>query len=417
MTDTDISDSAVVADSPEPPTGSSARSPAGSPARSGRAGRRVDLDYLRAAVVVLVVWHHAVLAYVTWGELNRENPIETVSPVVDTATWVGFDLMVGLNDTFFMPLMFFISGLFVWSSLRRKGSGRFVRDRLLRLGIPFVVGALLLMPLAYYPAQLTVERTFGGNTGLSTFWSDMAGSGFGTAGPLWFVWVLLVFGLIAAGLFAIIGDSIPLEGKWQQSVFTRRPAFFGLLFALSVVTYLPLAIAFDPEDWLGIGPFDVQISRLLLYLGFFLIGVGAGAYGLNRGVLAQGGDLSRRWWLWLVGGLFSYVGLIVLVVGEASESLLAAFLFLLTCSLLVVASLGAFLRHATRSNTVLDSLAANAYGIYIVHYLFVNWLQYWLLPPDLPAVVKAVAVFVGALLLSWFTTAALRRIPAVARVI
>ncbi|MDH3292951.1 MAG: acyltransferase [Acidimicrobiia bacterium] len=388
---------------------------------------RVEFDYLRAAVVVLVVLHHAVLAYVSWAELNEDNPVENVSPVVDQANWVGFDLIVGLNDTFFMPLMFLISGLFVWTSLGRKGTGQFLRDRLVRLGIPFVAGVLLLMPLAYYPAQLTVERTHGGNTSWWTFWSEMAGSGFGTAGPMWFVWVLLLFGAVAAALFTLLGrtepdrdqpvDDSPADGRWYRTVFTRRVAFFGLVVVATTVTYLPLAIIFDPLDWFGVGPFDVQMSRLLMYLAYFLIGAAAGALGLNRGLLARGGVLSRRWWLWFVGGLIAYIGLIVLVVLDENESLAAGLLFILTCSLLVVGSLALFLRFARRSVGLLDSLAANAYGIYIVHYVFVTWLQYQLLSSNLSAVVKATLVFAGALALSWLSTAALRRIPLVAKII
>jgi hypothetical protein len=38
-------------------------------------------------------------------------------PVVDSQRWSGFALFVGFNDAFFMSLMFFLSGLFVWRSL------------------------------------------------------------------------------------------------------------------------------------------------------------------------------------------------------------------------------------------------------------------------------------------------------------
>ncbi len=62
-----------------------------------------------------------------------------------------------------MSLMFFVSGLFSWSSLRRKGASRFVRDRLLRLGIPFVFAAAIVAPLAYYPSYLLLgERGVAG---------------------------------------------------------------------------------------------------------------------------------------------------------------------------------------------------------------------------------------------------------------
>ena len=47
-------------------------------------GRRVEFDYLRAFVIVLVLWHHAILAYHTFAYLNPENPVATFSPVVDS---------------------------------------------------------------------------------------------------------------------------------------------------------------------------------------------------------------------------------------------------------------------------------------------------------------------------------------------
>jgi surface polysaccharide O-acyltransferase-like enzyme len=88
-----------------------------------------------------------------------------------------------------------------------------------------------------------------------------------------------------------------------------------------------------------------------------------------------------------------------------------------TCGLLVFGFTALFLRFATRRSGVMDSLTANAYGIYIVHYAFVTWLQFGFLGIDLPAVAKGTLVFVAALALSWSTVALLRRVPSVARVI
>ena len=44
----------------------------------------------------------------------------------------------------------FVSGLFVWRSIERKGAAGFLANRAVRLGVPFVVGMLVLMPLTYY---------------------------------------------------------------------------------------------------------------------------------------------------------------------------------------------------------------------------------------------------------------------------
>jgi surface polysaccharide O-acyltransferase-like enzyme len=79
--------------------------------------------------------------------------------------------------------------------------------------------------------------------------------------------------------------------------------------------------------------------------------------------------------------------------------------------------LALFLRFANRRAPALDSLSRNAYGIYLVHFGFVLWTQYLLLPAALPAAVKAATVLTVALVASWMTTAALRRIPGVGAVI
>ena len=122
---------------------------------SGSGGpRTVAFDYLRSFGVLLVVLHHAALAYVTFGFLNPYDFMQTFSPVVDGLKWVGFDRIVGVNDTFFMPLLFFVSGLFVWKGLQSKGVFRFLSSRLVRLGIPFVIGLLVIIPVAYYPTVL-----------------------------------------------------------------------------------------------------------------------------------------------------------------------------------------------------------------------------------------------------------------------
>jgi glucans biosynthesis protein C len=46
-------------------------------------------------------------------------------------------------------------------------------------------------------------------------------------------------------------------------------------------------------------------------------------------------------------------------------------------------------------------LQQNAYGMYLVHHVFVIWRQYALLPADLPAIIEAGTGFVATVCLSW----------------
>src|ERR1700755_1225449 len=80
--------------------------------------RIAALDRARTLITLLVVLHHAVINYSYFGNGDRMR-------------WLGFDLVVLFNDSFFMACMFFISGLFVCHSLARRGPANFLdhRDR------------------------------------------------------------------------------------------------------------------------------------------------------------------------------------------------------------------------------------------------------------------------------------------------
>ena len=66
---------------------------------------------------------------------------------------------------------------------------------------------------------------------------------------------------------------------------------------------------------------------------------------------------------------------------------------------------------------MLEPLRDNAYGMYLVHYVFVTWLQYLLLGIAIFALAKGLMVFAATLVLSWAATVAIRRVPAAARLI
>ena len=82
------------------------------------------------------------------------------------------------NDGFFMPLMFLLAGLFVRPSLARKGLGRYLADRALRLGVPLLVGVATVIPLSYYATYLQA----GGSGGFVAFWAHMVTRARGRAG-------------------------------------------------------------------------------------------------------------------------------------------------------------------------------------------------------------------------------------------
>jgi peptidoglycan/LPS O-acetylase OafA/YrhL len=393
------------------------------PSNTSQIQYNVAIGYLRAFVTVLVLAHHAALAYHGFApapstSLVTQPRLWAAFPVVDAQRWSGFTLLVGFNDTFFMSLMFLLSGLFVWKSLQRKGSGAFLRDRTLRLGLPFIVAAALVAPLAYYPAYLQT-----GHRGLAGFWQQWISLGNWPAGPVWFVWVLLAFDCVATGLFKLMPKWGEVLGRLLSRPPQRPIAFFASLVGVSAAAYIPLALVFNPFRWTEFGPFFFQTSRILHYLVYFLIGVGIGAVSLERGLLARDGKLARRWPLWAGAALFAFglAGAVFIVAISAQNSpylwgTLGGFTFTLSCAASSMAFLALFVRFA-KPRKIFDSLRENAYGIYLIHYAVVSWLQYALLKAQWPAIEKGFVVLAGALAVSWVAIAAIRRVPAVARVI
>jgi hypothetical protein len=261
--------------------------------------QNIPLGYLRAFITLLVVGHHSVLAYHPFAppppaSLIAQPRLWQAFPVVDPQRSGLFALFVGFNDTFFMTLMFLLSGLFVWQSLQGKGSAGFVRGRLLRLGLPFLVSAAVLSPLAYFPTYLQTAA----NPTLTGFWQQWRMLGQWPTGPAWFLWVLLAFDCLAAALFAV-------QPRWAEALrdglsgMLRRPfKCFCLLAAASALAYLPMVLKFTSLAWTSIGPFTFQTSRIFHYVVYFLMGLVIGARGFESTFLAPGAALARQWPSW-----------------------------------------------------------------------------------------------------------------------
>ena len=127
--------------------------------------------------------------------------------------WLGFDLIVLFNDSFFMACMFLISGLFVCESLTRRGAVNFLANRAWRLGIPFLVSIFVLMPIAYYPTFLRYHLPGTTDFSFLHFWGRIFTVGPWPSGPAWFLWVLLAFDAMAAAVWTIAPGAIRAFGR------------------------------------------------------------------------------------------------------------------------------------------------------------------------------------------------------------
>jgi peptidoglycan/LPS O-acetylase OafA/YrhL len=220
--------------------------------------RRVELDMLRALVVLGLVFFHAALVFSPDDDFYVKN----------TRTTDAVTVVAGLGVVWAMPLLFLVAGLGARYSLRRRGPGGFARERLLRLGVPLVFATLVLCPLPqwlrlraadpgydesywrFWPRFLTVRPDPG------DFPFVLEGDHFET-GHLWFVVLLLVFSLLLAPVAAPLASA----GDRAGGAVGRRPA-------LLLLPALPLALI---NALLGMEESFAGWNRWA-YLLFFLLG-------------------------------------------------------------------------------------------------------------------------------------------------
>ena len=395
------------------------------------AARDVALDRARTFITLLVLANHAVVAYTQFGRFYPNHYLWSSAPIVDNERWGGFNALTLFNDAFFMCLMFLLSGLFVWPSLKRKGVGHFLRDRALRLGLPYLALILILMPIAYYASY----RLSGAKLGFVDFWLSNFRQGIWFDGPGWFIWFLLYLDLLAIPLLFVAPGLIDAINRLSLRSFQRPMLFASALAAAAILAYVPMLFQVGAVRWFNWGPLQVQFSRVVLYGVFFLAGIGIGAADLDRGLLARHGALAQRWMVWVIAAGLSFGALAFLVnfrrmrlsnlAGappvwwQGSYGVVYAIASVTIC----LAVLALFLRFGQSEKSIFDPLREDAYGMYVLQYIAILWLQYALLDisfshsTQLSAIIKALIVFLLTVGLSWAATAGLRKIPGAKRVL
>jgi surface polysaccharide O-acyltransferase-like enzyme len=390
-----------------------------------------SLGYLRAFIIVLVLLFHTVLYHsmsapsYPAASIMLQPQFWKAYPVIDGQHSQIFSFIHSFIDSFAMSLMFFLSGLFVWNSLKRKGRMIFIRDRLIRLGIPLLM-MILIIPLTFMPTYLETESS----SGISGFFNEWLATGnYFYTGPGWFICLLLIFNIITLFIYKLLIKKKDMtNNKLVNTLMTRPGIYFLFMFIISLAVYLPMTLRFPEWHWFKLYPFEVQTSRIFLYFIFFLTGVLTGAYRIDQTILKSEGRLSRTWILWLALGIASFVlkwkinletnMSSLLIRGSDSFSLLiTGSIFVLCCVSCSFAFIALFMKFIKNHNRISDSLDKNSYGIFIIHYPLISWLQYSLLGTSLSPHIKGPVVFTSALILCWLLVATIRKIPGVAKVI
>jgi len=393
------------------------------PARSLR--HLAYVDALRVVLIMLVVAHHSVEAYV------KAHPPEI--PLPDPPL-VRASVFLGVNAAFFMGLFFLLAGYFTPGAFDRKGAPVFLGDRGRRLGLPLLFGTVAIVPIAgwahlaldpaappvsywtyltrYFLPTGPLHRLFLGDVPKPDFWPKWEGWPPMNLGHLWFLEHLLVYAL----LYAAVRAFIPADRGSAARNPPTHLAIAAYAVLLAAATFV-VRIWYPQDRWIGfLGFIQMEPAHIPQYASLFVIGLLAGprrwieTMPTRRGLawLAVGVGLAAIAYLWAA---------FATVRGPDSGNWLMCAWEAFLCVGFCVGLPVAFRELAIGTGQVWRVLAANVLPVYVFHMPIVLLLQWALIGAPGPKWLRLIVTVIGAIAGSFaFTNFVILRLPYARRI-
>lgn len=230
-------------------------------------------------MVLLVLFHHSAITYGAIGgwfyrEIKTDNSLSSILLV----------LFCTVNQAYFMGLLFLLAGYFTPGSIRDKKPLLYLRDRMLRLGIPLLVFGWILGPMTVALAGTSEGQPFAGR--LLLLWHR----GTFVAGPLWFAEALLIFAVGALFWY------LPFRSDEAASGIEKQDRGFPSNRTLAVAAVATGAVAFILRlEWpVGTEAFGLQLGYFASYVVLFAAGCMASRYRWLERIPAASVRIWRR---------------------------------------------------------------------------------------------------------------------------
>ena len=353
--------------------------------------RLLYLDNVRYLLILLVVLFHSACSY---------SDVVPFWPFHDSVKSHLADIVIMFLNVFMMPILFFIAGYFTLPSLQKEGACRFLVSKFKRLGIPWLVITVFLLPVLDYIHYARRSLTSGLSVmGYLDYWMRSIAKiaefriGFMSMTEylpmiehyyqryMWFLSLLFLFFVVFCLLYQIRHAWLKSSARPADSIaMSERRVTATLLvfgFLVSIAYFWVYRSLSPPRGWFTLGNLiQFQPSELVLYVGYFALGI----YAFANKWLGNAETLGNlRIWVpacFLLSGGMVLVGRSLFRSLEPSLGLYLAFAFFYSflglSFLVVLTSISVkYWNHPSRVN---ESWASNSYNIYLVHYPFVMLL-------------------------------------------
>ena len=371
-----------------------------------KSGARLSyLDNIRIFLTALVIVHHSTLAFGGGGSWEVSDPAR------NELTTIILTYFTAVNQTYFMSAFFLLAGYFTPRSYEKKGSGSFLLDRLIRLGIPLLVYSTLIINLNWYLVEVVWL-----NQPFTWVWGYYPGH-------LWFLSALLLFAVVYAVYRKFSDrDSDRKRFQYYPDRYPPNRALIITIFILAILSFI-VRIFIPIGEWIG----GFQPAHFVHYIFCFFVGI-----------LAYRGDWFRRlqgsqakpWGFValvmlpmffvfaILGGALEGPEQVAKLMGGAYWQNLAYCLWESTMLIAVLSFILYFFRErVTQAGRLERALAASVYTVYIIHKTVVIAIDIFFVPLSIPPALKFVLVALIAVPLCFGLAMLILKIPGTKRVL
>lgn len=389
--------------------------------------RVIFFDNLRWLFVLFVILEHSSNAYrnvIWWPVSDKETSI--------IAGWIAL-----FSDAFAMPLLFYIAGYFAIPTIERKGAWSFLKGKLKRLGIPWLVCILTIcpiLPLIYHFTRNGLSLTMGYwdlwvillknaaefNVGLIASMNDLMMNNLFYQRYMWFLSLLLLFFFVFSLMYSFRKSWFE---KVDQPAISKSPSVSSTLKFLLGVGFLTVICSFlavgailafgpkssNPEPLFTLGNIiQFRASRLPFFIIYFVLGLVTYRNGwIERGKFP---GHFKTWTMSCIGLLILYLFIHNQILNgpdHLKEMYGAIFFFIL--NFLTITTLGFFtslgIRYLNRPTLLGGKMASISYDLYLSHYIFVLLFQLILFTlPGIPGVLKFGVVSVVSIICAYMVS-------------
>lgn len=175
--------------------------------------RLLYIDNIKLFMIILVIMQHLAVTYSGLGDWYYNDPRK-----IGTIEMVFFGFYQSFTQAYFMGILFLIAGYFITKSYDKKGFTQFIKERVIRLGIPVILYMLIIDP--FINIVILNRWDFTNTTFLKFYFKYLIDLQFiGNSGPLWFALALLIFSIIYAFIRKLFNQHIPFtEQKFPYTL-------------------------------------------------------------------------------------------------------------------------------------------------------------------------------------------------------